>query len=110
MNKWCALAMMILSLAIGGCSSENSEDSANAQAVEKGEALFGVYCEECHPHTGRGDYLDRIPATLLTRRTEHELTDWILGTESHREMPNFSNLSLRERKDLAAYLLTQIDK
>jgi len=102
--------MAALLLGLPGCSQDELEQDADARVTENGENLFNVYCEECHPHSGRSDYLKLIPATLLTRRSELELTDWILGTENHREMPSFTNLTERERKDLAAYLFTRIDK
>ena len=95
-------------LLIAACSDEKPRVELDPELVARGEALFGELCAECHPRSGRGDYLKRIPATLLTRRSEQALMDWIAGTDEHREMPAFDQLSEDERRALATYLRSQI--
>ncbi len=110
--------LLIVSLLISGCSpgdqsddsSAAGSDSPEAGSVAAGQQLFEQNCASCHPRKGRGNYLKRIPATLLTRRTEQDLMNWIRGSEKHREMPAFVDLSETERRDLSAYLLSQIRK
>lgn len=97
-----------LALASCGKNKEKAVDPAEQQAIARGQALFSTHCIECHPRSGRGDYLKRIPATLLTRRSEAELVKWIQGSDKHREMPNFTNLSEQEKHDLASFLLSQV--
>ena len=80
------------------------------KAVERGQALFIENCSQCHPRSGRGDYLKRIPATLLTRRTQQELMNWIEGAGQHREMPSFTQLSDEERAALAQYLMQEVNR
>jgi len=99
-----AIAMVI---ALVGCGKKQETTSASVVA---GEALFQENCSTCHPKTGRGDYLKRIPATLLTRKSQHELMEWIKGAGQHREMPSFDNLTEEERAALADYLHSQIMK
>ncbi|MGD9660073.1 MAG: cytochrome c [Porticoccaceae bacterium] len=108
--KTVALLGVFASALIQGCSdSTPDQDSAEAAArIQQGAALFEANCAQCHPRSGRGDYLKKIPATLLTRRSEHELVTWIEGSDKHREMPNFTELSDSERSALAAYLFDQI--
>lgn len=79
-------------------------------SVVAGEKLFQENCSECHPRTGRSDFLKRIPATLLTRKSQNELMEWIKGSDRHREMPSFEHLSDEERASLANYLESQIIK
>lgn len=86
------------------------EKIAVEEGTSAGEALFKQHCQECHPRSGRGDYLKRIPVTLLTRKSQYELMVWIEGTDSHREMPSFSHLSSSEREEIADYLLSQITR
>lgn len=96
-----------------GCSEEQKapmSTSPQSASVEAGEKLFQENCSECHPRSGRGDYLQRIPVTLLTRKSQHELMEWIKGAGQHREMPSFESLSDEERASLADYLHSQIMK
>lgn len=90
-----------------GCGDKQAAPSATVVA---GEQLFQENCSECHPRSGRGDYLKRIPATLLTRKSQHELMEWIKGSGQHREMPSFEKLTDEERASLADYLHSQIMK
>lgn len=101
---------VLCSAVLAGCAEkeDTASDPEHQLRVERGQALFMEHCDSCHPRGGRGDYLKRIPATLLVRRSEAELVDWIQGSDKHREMPNFTNLSAQEKNDLAAYLLAQI--
>jgi mono/diheme cytochrome c family protein len=87
-----------------------AEAAAHTESVSLGESLFKENCSGCHTRAGRGDYLTRIPVTLLTRRSQQELMDWIRGSGQHREMPNFVELSDTERAALADYLLSQINR
>lgn len=91
-----------------GCSEE--QKAPVSASVVAGEKLFQENCSGCHPRSGRGDYLKRIPATLLTRKSQHELMEWIKGAGQHREMPSFENLSDEQRASLADYLHSQIMK
>ncbi len=92
------------------CSEEKPRVEPDPELVAQGEVLFREFCTECHPRSGRGDYLKRIPATLLARRSEQELMDWIAGTDEHREMPAFGQLTENERRALATYLRSQITR
>ncbi|MEZ5529100.1 MAG: cytochrome c [Porticoccaceae bacterium] len=93
---------------IAGCGEKGPE--FEDPSIAAGEELFMQNCSECHPRRGRSDYLERIPATLLTRKSQNELMEWIKGSEKHREMPSFDNLSDEERASLANYLESQILK
>jgi len=93
-----------IAAALIGCGDKTT---APDPAVAAGEALFQENCSECHPRSGRGDYLKRIPATLLTRKTQSELMQWIKGPGAHRVMPNFDNLTAEERAALADDLHSQ---
>jgi len=88
-----------------GCGGEKTPPDPSVVA---GEALFQENCSECHPRSGRGDYLKRIPVTLLTRKSQSELMQWIKGSGEHREMPSFDNLTDEERASLADYLHSQV--
>jgi len=96
---------------LAGCSREDASEAASpADDIALGKTLFNDNCTDCHNRSGRGDYLNRIPATLLTRRSASELATWIEGRDMHREMPSFTDLSNQEREALAAYLLSQIGR
>ena len=103
-----ALTIVLLGFAAGCGDQTGSTDPEMAARVEAGEALFQENCSHCHPRGGRGDYLKRIPATVLTRRSADELSAWIAGSDKHREMPNFPNLSAEQREALSSYLLDQL--
>ncbi len=108
--------VLAITLAVAACSRSDNAPTAKSPPpdqtplVAAGEKLFEQYCAGCHKHRGRGNYIERIPATLLTRRSKQELMDWIRGSDKHREMPNFRMLSDEEREQLAAYLKAQIHK
>lgn len=106
-----ALAGILLAITLlTGCDSNEPDPAADKlrQDIAAGSALFEANCASCHPRSGRGDYLQKIPATLLTRRSEQELIDWIRGSDKHREMPAFTDFNEDEVKNLAAYLHSQI--
>ena len=107
MRHLIAILAIGVSASLVGCSDEKTPPSPS---VAMGETLFQENCSVCHPRTGRGDYLERIPATLLTRKSQHELMEWIKGSGQHREMPSFERLSDEERASLADYLHSQIMK
>lgn len=109
-----ALAAISL-VTLSGCgaddqAAEGSAAQQRAESMAAGQVLFEQTCATCHPRSGRGNYLKRIPATVLTRRSELELMAWIRGSDKHRDMPNFDNLSEAQRRDLAVYLRAQIGK
>jgi len=79
------------------------------QARQGGE-LFVSLCADCHPRSGRGDYLKRIPATLLVRRSEAELVEWMRGIDKHRTMPSFVDLEQSQLEALAAYLAAEVTR
>ena len=109
------ISLVALAL-LSGCMPEKETDEAASNTQElaasfsAGEALFEKNCSTCHPRTGRGNYLKRLPLSLLARRSEHELKEWILGSGEHREMPNFVNLNETELRDLAVYLKQQTNR
>ena len=84
-------------------------DMLSDQARQGGQ-LFANYCADCHPRRGRGDYLKRIPATLLARRSEAELVKWIRGVDQHRNMPSFTDLQPQQLEALAAYLAAEVTR
>lgn len=105
------LTLLISSVfGINGCAKEKAQEKPKLESIKAGEVLFTKLCSECHPRTGRGQYLQRIPVTLLTRRSEQELMNWIEGRDAHREMPSFTHLSEEERRSLAQYLHHEIIK
>ena len=110
MKQHALAAILLATTLLTGCDGKAPDASAEQQREEiaAGTALFEANCASCHPRTGRGDYLKNIPVTLLTRRTEQELIDWIRGSDKHREMPAFTHLNQNEVKSLAAYLHSQI--
>lgn len=111
-------SVVLAVLLLTACGSETEEQpvmqetvSAEQRAAAEnltGEALFEELCASCHPRSGRGDYLKKIPATLLTRRSEAELAEWIRGLDQHREMPSFEFLSEEQLASLAEYLQSEI--
>ena len=108
MKRMSMLATALTTVTLAGCSDSRREDPDQAASIVRGETLFQDNCARCHPRSGRGDYLKRIPATLLVRRSEAELIEWIQGSDKHREMPNFTDLSEEQKLDLASYLLSQV--
>ncbi|MDX2464060.1 MAG: cytochrome c [Porticoccus sp.] len=104
-----SILIAVAVIALSGCSDDKAPTETSV-AVMTGEKLFQENCSECHPRTGRGDYLKRIPATLLTRKSQYELMEWIKGSGQHREMPSFEKFTDEERAYLADYLHSQILK
>ena len=100
---------LLLSACMPG-EQESAQAAALAASVAAGETLFMENCSSCHPRTGRGNYLKRLPKSRLNRRSEHELKTWVRGSDEHREMPNFDNLNETQLLDLAAYLKRETGK
>jgi len=108
-NLFITMAVM---LSVTACEPQDKEQQQQQQqqkfeAVAAGENLFIQYCSACHVRKGRGNYLKNIPVDLLARRSEAELMTWIRGSDKHREMPNFTQLSDEKRQQLSMYLLSQ---
>jgi len=103
-------SLFVLLVAAGLVACGDKGKAEVDPSVVAGEKLFQENCSECHPRTGRSDFLKRIPATLLTRKSQNELMEWIKGSERHREMPSFDHLSDEELTSLANYLESQILK
>ncbi len=106
------LMVAVICTLVSACSRDEDPAAAAAKAqhaatIAGGEKLFNQYCSTCHERRGRGDYLHNIPVTLLNRRSPAELMAWIRGSEKHREMPNFRQLSDEERVQLATFLRAQ---
>ena len=101
--------LLLATTAITGCSSDTTESPEQA-SIAAGKALFEENCAACHPRSGRGDYLKRIPVTLLARRSEQELKTWIIGKDQHRVMPSFEHLQDEQIQSLADYLKSQIGR
>ncbi|WP_438951946.1 c-type cytochrome [Porticoccus sp.] len=108
MNPIKTLCALMLTATLIGCGER--QEVPEDPSVVMGEVLFQENCAACHPRTGRGDYLKRIPVTLLKRKTQQELMAWIRGKDQHREMPSFENLSDEKRQALANYLHSQLMK
>ena len=105
--------LMTLALAVAGCVEEAEKDQqeiAEALLQDKGASLFQQNCSRCHERAGRGDYLSKIPATVLSRRSPAELKQWIKGSGEHRQMPDFDNLDEEQLTALSAYLHSQISR
>ena len=102
-----ALLLAAAILVFTGCDQQQAEPSAS---VAEGQVIFMENCSGCHPRTGRGDYLKKIPVSLLIMKSHHELKTWIRGSGEHREMPNFDSLSEQELAALADYLHNEIGK
>ncbi len=103
-------SLLVLCVAVGLVACGDQGKAEVDPSVVAGEKLFQENCSECHPRSGRSDFLKRIPATLLTRKSQNELMAWIKGSDQHREMPSFEHLSEAERTSLADYLESQILK
>lgn len=95
-----------------GCGANESDPEAEqlAASIAAGEAVFNENCAECHPRSGRGNYLKRIPADMLTRRSATELMAWIRGRDQHREMPSFTDLEEAGMLALVDYLQAEINR
>lgn len=108
MIKFQSVLVLLVAAGLVACGDQGKVEVD--PSVATGEKLFQENCSECHPRTGRSDFLKRIPATLLTRKSQNELMEWIKGSDRHREMPSFEHLSDEERASLADYLESQILK
>lgn len=109
--KWQILMLLMAAAAVAGCDRQREDiRAADSENLAAGEKLFAQYCAQCHPRSGRGDYLKRIPVTVLNRRSDTELIGWIRGSERHREMPNFDHFSEKQEKQLATFLLNEVTR
>jgi mono/diheme cytochrome c family protein len=105
-----SVLIILLATFLVGCDNKatSTTEKKDEAQIALGKSLFNENCSQCHPAGGRGDYLKRIPATLLTRRSAAELSDWIEGRDQHREMPSFTDLTEEERYALAEYLFERV--
>ena len=98
---------------LGGFFGDKRADKEKAledPSVAVGEKLFLENCSECHPRRGRRDYLEKIPATLLTRKSQNELMDWNKGSNQPRGMTSFYKITDEKRSTLANYFEIHIRK
>lgn len=104
--------LLISILCLPGCGEKapDKEEQALTASIAAGETVFEQNCAQCHPRSGRGNYLSKIPADMLTRRSAFELMEWIRGRDQHREMPSFADLSDDELDALVAYLKTEVNR
>ncbi len=98
------------SVSLVGCDKYKSGGVEQDSVLRQGAQLFTDNCSKCHPRTGRGDYLKRIPATMLTKKSADELKVWIRGVGQHREMPSFETMNEEQLNALTAYLKKEITR
>ncbi|MGV6807277.1 MAG: cytochrome c [bacterium] len=108
------LGLLVAGFLLAGCSENNkggSEESGSGIDLSvAGEQIFRDNCSGCHPRGGRGDYLQKIPATFLVNQSGYELINWIQGRDQHREMPSFTHLTEDELDALVVYLKKEINR
>ncbi len=103
-------AALASTVSLTGCDKYKSGGVEEDPMLQQGARLFAENCSECHPRTGRGDYLKRIPATMLTKKSADELKHWIRGVGQHREMPSFDTMNEEQLNALTAYLKKEITR
>lgn len=96
--------MIILTAMLSGCW----DDTPNAQA--DGSELYDKYCEGCHGGSGKGSFLEGIPANRDTRLSRQEVTNLILyGRHDKTQMPMFyQELKPAEAERISEYLLESL--
>lgn len=95
-----------LSISLLGCGN----DTPNAQA--SGQALYDKYCEDCHGSSGKGSFLEGIPANRETDYSRQEVTNLILyGRHDTENMPKlYKELTPAEADRISEYLLETLKK
>ena len=109
-RKLLLLVVPGIGLALTGCDPREPIDPELQRSKERGAVLFAEHCQRCHPRTGRGDYLLKIPATLLVRHSERELQEWIRGVDRHNAMPSFEKLEQQQLTALSDYLYGEVHR
>ncbi|MBR9885665.1 MAG: cytochrome c [Oceanospirillales bacterium] len=105
MNHFRLLALSLTMLLMSGCESK-----PDANAVD-GETLFNYYCAGCHKESGKGSFLEGIPANRATTMSESEVTRLIMhGKANMQNMPSFSHLSEQQARNIAQHLLRRLAK
>lgn len=104
MKPYHLLLTCTLAVVLSGCS----DDTPNAQA--DGRTLYNKYCEGCHGGSGKGSFLEGIPANRDTRLSRQEVTNLILyGRHDKAQMPKFyQELKPSEAERISEYLLENL--
>lgn len=93
-----ALAMVTIIGVLAGCEQVPDKSSS-------GEDLFNYHCAGCHQASGKGKYLQKIPANALTRLSKHEVVNLIRsGSQAKPHMPPVKNITYGEARKIADHL------
>lgn len=87
---------------------------ADETSLARGKVLYNIYCAVCHGEQGKGDgvmkaYLKQSPPKDLTAAEVAQKSDgelFAIITNGIGTMPNFRDLTVRERWDIVNYLRT----
>jgi mono/diheme cytochrome c family protein len=89
---------------ISACQQD--ADNHNHPELSSGKQLFQHHCSVCHGLEGRGNFLKGIPANRSTTKTIPEIIDKIKRqNDKNRQMPVFADMSDKEARLIANYLL-----
>lgn len=93
------LIAWLLPLLLLGCADQQDYKTLN------GEQLFNQICADCHRQTGKGKFLEGIPANAGTALTREQLIRLITqGSQQHQSMPVFKQLDRQQAGRIADYL------
>ncbi|RDE19082.1 cytochrome c [Motiliproteus coralliicola] len=94
-----------LCLLLAGCADQHDYDALS------GEQLFNQICADCHRQSGKGSFLEGIPANAGTRLDREQLIELITeGSSEHKKMPVISQLDRQQAGRVADYLKTVLNR
>lgn len=86
---------------IAGCDHDNH----NHPELTTGEDFYLYHCANCHGDVGTGEFLQAVPANIVTTMSCEQLS-WFIRSEhdAYPDMPVFSAMSAQEARLIACHV------
>jgi len=98
MLKFSIYYLLIILIFISACSEKKPADDHNHPELTTGKQLFDFHCASCHGKSGKGQFIEGIPANVLTKKSPKMVRTKIkFGDETPNSiMPKFESMPKEE--------------
>jgi len=98
MSKFSNYYPLLILLFISACSEKKPADDHIHPDLTTGNQLFDYHCASCHGTSGKGQFIEGIPANVLTKKSPAMVIKKIkFGDETPNSiMPKFKNMPKEE--------------
>jgi len=104
-NIHLSLLVFIISMVVTACSESGLDDNHDHPELKTGKQLFDFHCSVCHGVSGKGKFIEGIPANALTKKNRMQIIQKIQsGDGTKSKMPVFKTMSKDEANRIVDHL------